>query len=84
MEQPGKQFEFWPPKMTIDELNEKLRKAADRDREKGEDLVPEEEITRAIEGEGAKPGKISFKENLERVQEIIKKLKEREKNNKEV
>ncbi len=79
MEQPGKQFEFWPPKMTIDELNEKLRKAADRDREEGKDLVSEEETTKALEGEGARPGKTSFKENLERVQEIIKKLKEKEK-----
>ncbi len=83
MEQPGKQFEFWPPKMTIEELNEKLRKAADRDREKGEDFASEEETTEAIEGESTKPGKTSFKENLERVQEIIKKLKEKEKKNKE-
>lgn len=79
MERPPKQFEFWPKKMTDEELNEALEEAAKQGRRKGEDLVSKEETTEAIEGESAKPVKISFKENLERVQEIIKKLKEKEK-----
>ena len=79
MERPWKQSEFWPKKMTDEELNEVLRKAAESGKRKGEDLVSEEEITKTLEGEDAKPIKISRKKNLKEARKIIKKLEESEK-----
>lgn len=74
MEWPQKQLEFWPKKISLEELNEELERAAKQGERKREDLVPEEEITRALEGKEAKPIKISQKKNLEEVRKIIKKL----------
>jgi hypothetical protein len=79
MEQPGRQFEMWPKKITPDELNEELRKAGNYGQRKGEDLVSKEKTTKALEGKDAIPTKISFKENIKRVQGFLEELKEKEK-----
>lgn len=78
MEWPWKQFELWPKKITPEELNEELEKAAKQGRRKGEDLVSKEETTKALEEEGAKPERIlSPKESGSKAREVIKKLDER-------
>jgi hypothetical protein len=77
MEWPWKQFELfkWPEPASPDEINEKLRKAAERGKKKGEDLVSKEETTEALEGEGTKEVKIlSPEKNAEKAKELVEKL----------
>jgi len=77
----------WPKKMSSKELQEELDKANDEFRRagnygqrKGEDLVSKEEITKALEGEGAKPIKIlSRKESAKKAREIVEHLEKQEK-----
>ena len=80
MERPPKQFEFWPKKITLEELNEELRKAGNYGQKKGEDLVSKEDLTKVLEGEDVKIEKIlSPKESAKKAREVLEKLKEREK-----
>ena len=84
MEGLRKQFEFWPKKMTDEELNEVLEEAGRKGQRKGEDLVSKEETTRALEGERVKTERIlSPKESAEKAKQVVEKLEEKEKGKKE-
>jgi len=84
MERPWEQFEFWPKKITPEELNEELEKAAKQGRRKGEDLVSKKETTRTLEGERVKTERIlSLKESAEKAKQVVEKLEEKEKGKKE-
>ena len=81
MEQPGKQFEFWPKKITPDELNDELRKAGNYGQRKGEDLIPKEYLTKMQEKDAKMEKILSPKKSAEKAREVLKGLEEKEKSN---